>query len=248
MASSPPSPTEPLRDRDAIPWLLVAAAAAILAVVAGVAEIGQSGSYWWVVAVIALVCAAAAGGGAGVIHLTNRRRRRPQREVPGGTADGPAPDWTGPQGSPHVLVVASEPVDRSLLADGLRHSVPPGVAVLVVAPALTTNRLRDWVSDTDAAIARARAVEEASVAALRDAGIAADGHVGSGDPLTAIEDALRFFDPEVIVLYFHRSGRRGYREPPLRTEVERRFSRPVAEIDPPRRLIRPRPAAGRRAA
>lgn len=152
---------------------------------------------------------------------------------------GPPPDWRGSQGSPRVLVVASEPVDQALLADGLGGEVPIGAAVLIVAPALTSGRLRYWMSDTDAAIARALMVEKASVATLRHAGVAADGHVGSADPLTAIEDALRFFDPDLIVLLFHRSGRRAHRERPLRAEVERRFGRAVAEVDPRHRRLYP---------
>jgi hypothetical protein len=232
MASFPPSSPASGRDRDATPWLLVAAAALVVAIVAGVVAIALTDSYWWVAAVTALVLAGTAGGAVGVVHLTERRRRRRVHQPAGGTAHGPAPGWRGPQGSPHVLVVASEPLGRELLDDGLREAVPPGAAVLVVAPAFTTGRLRYWVSDLDGAIARARAVEEASVAALRDAGVAADGHVGSGDPLTAIEDALRFFDPELILLLLHGPGRRRYRERPLRAEVERRFSRPVAELAP----------------
>ena len=66
-------------------------------------------------------------------------------------------------------------------------------------PGAAVTRLSGWlryrVSDTDAARERAQVVEQESVAALRDAGVAADGHLGSADPLTAIEDALRFFDP-----------------------------------------------------
>jgi hypothetical protein len=229
MAST--SPSSP-RDRDATPWLLAAAAATVLAIVAGVVAIALTDSYWWVAAVVALVCAAAVGGAVDVVLLTDRRRLRRARDLAGGIARGPAPGWRGPQGSPHVLVVASEPVGRELLDDGLGRAVPPGAAALVLAPAYTRNRLRYWVSDLDDAIARARAVEEESVATLRAAGVAADGHVGAGDPLTAIEDALRFFDPELIVLLLHDPGRRRYRERPLRDEVERRFSRPVAELAP----------------
>jgi hypothetical protein len=136
-------------------------------------------------------------------------------------------------------VVASEPVDQALVTDGLGRSVPPAAAILVVAPALTSGRLRYWMSGTDAAITRARMVERASVAALRHAGVAAAGHVGSGDAIAAIEDALRFFDPELIVLLFHRTGRKAYRERPLRAEVERRFGRAVAEVDPRRRRLYP---------
>ena len=232
---SSPAPSD---DGDSIPWLLIAAAIATVTVVAGVAAIATDG-YWWVVALITLVLAATAGGAEAVVRLTSPRRDDRPAPVPGGpTAHGPGHDWRGPEGSPHVLVVASEPVDRTLL----RPAVTNGAAVLIVAPAITNNRLRYWVSDTDAARERAEAVKRQSVAARRDAGVAADGHVGSGDPLTAIDDALRFFDAELIVLSSRTSGRRGYREPPLRTDVERRFGLPVAELDPPRlrALRRPR--------
>jgi hypothetical protein len=233
----------PERDRDAVPWLLVAAAAAVVTVVAAVVAIARTDSSWWVVAAIALVLAGTAASAVGVARLTNRRRRQRPVEVHGATAHGPPPEWRGPQGSPHLLVVASEPVDRAALGDGLGQAVPEGAAVLVVAPAIPASGLRYWVSDTDAARRRAAAVERASVAALREAGVAADGHVGAGDALTAIEDALRFFAPELIVLLVHRTGGRHARELPPRSEVERRFGVPVAEVDPPRtrRRLRAQP-------
>jgi hypothetical protein len=178
---------------------------------------------------VVAVCAGAAAGGAATIHLAARPRLRVRpRDVAGGTADGPKPAWRGPQGAPSVLVVASEPVDLAQL----RPAVTSSSAVLVVAPAFTRSGLRFWVSDMDEAIARAREVKEASVNALRDAGVAAEGHVGSGDPVRAIQDALRFFHPDLILLSLHGAGRRRYRERPLGAEVERRFGRPVAELDP----------------
>jgi hypothetical protein len=209
------------RDRDTIPWLLVATAAAVVTFVTGVAAL-QTDGYWWLAALIALVCSAAAAGAAAIVALTDGRRTRRAPILSGATAHGPEPDWRGPPGSPHVLVVASEPVDGKLL----RPAVGDGASVLVVAPAITS-RLHRWVSDTDAAREHALVVERESVAALRATGVAADGHVGSGDPLTAIEDALRFFDAELIVLSL---GPSGDREPPLRVEVERRFGRRVAEL------------------
>lgn len=146
---------------------------------------------------------------------------------------GPAP--TGPGGSPRVLVVTSEIVHAAQLRSALGHPVEPGSTVLVVAPAFTSGRLRYWVSDTDGARKRARYVEAASVAALRAAGITAEGHVGSADPMTAIDDALRRFQPDVILLFLHASLPRLYRERPLRSEVERRFRCPVVALAAPHR-------------
>ena len=220
-------------DHDATPWLLIGAATAVLTIVAGVVAIAEHRQL--------LV-----GRGRGRTH----RRRRPGRLPLGGPAHhrprSPAPgargarrrrarrpgaDWRGPNGSPNLLVITAEPVDVRLLRAALHRAIEPTAAVLVVAPAFTRSRLRFWVSDRDEAIARARAIEERSVAALRDDGLAADGHVGAGDPVTAIEDALRLFDPEAILLFLHASGPHRYRERPLRDEVERRFRRPVAQLD-----------------
>ena len=152
-----------------------------------------------------------------------RRRRRPR--PPGAPAA-----WTGPRAAHRLLLVASDPVDGPQLArllDGDRS-----VAVLVVAPALHRTRLRYWVSDSDEAIAHAQGVERLTVHALRGEDVASSGHVGSADPLAAIEDALRFFDADRIALAMHTTGQRRYRERDLRAEVERRFGRPVIAVEP----------------
>jgi predicted TIM-barrel enzyme len=104
--------------------------------------------------------------------------------------------------------------------------------VLVVAPALHRTRLRYWVSDSDEAIEHARAVEQQTVHMLRREDVPSSGHVGSSDPVKAIEDALRFFDADRIAIAMHTTGKRRYRERELRAEVERRFGRPVITVEP----------------
>lgn len=75
-----------------------------------------------------------------------------------------------PPPAPHaqrILVVASE----SVCADDLRQAVGDGAQdaeVLVVAPALQTSALRFWMSDADAAIKRASAVQHNSDGLLND--------------------------------------------------------------------------------
>jgi hypothetical protein len=141
--------------------------------------------------------------------------------------------WSGPRAHRRVLLVASEPVGRAEVEAILENEPPGRVGVLVVAPAMPKTALRYWVSDTDEGTAHARRVEEATLDELRRDGVPSDGHVGSPDPLTAIEDALRLFDADQVVIAMHAAGRRRYREGDLTAEVERRFGIPAAAIEPP---------------
>ena len=54
---------------------------------------------------------------------------------------------------------------------------------------------------------------------MRAAGLDARGEVGDGDPLQAIEDALRTFAPDELVISTHPEGRSNWLE---RDVVERR--------------------------
>jgi hypothetical protein len=136
--------------------------------------------------------------------------------------------WSGPRAHRRVLLVVSEPVGRAEVEAVLEGEPPGRVGVLVVAPALPKSALRYWVSDIDEGTAHARRVEEATLDELRRDGVPANGHVGSPDPLTAIEDALRLFDADQVVIAM---GRRRYREGDLSAAVERRFGIPATAID-----------------
>jgi hypothetical protein len=103
----------------------------------------------------------------------------------------------------NLLVLADEPVDAARV-----RSVLPGepglegARVLVVAPALNQSKLAFWVSDSDEAIADARAVEERSVRALREDDTAdrVAGEVGESEPLLALQDALATFPADLVLL------------------------------------------------
>jgi hypothetical protein len=147
------------------------------------------------------------------------------------TADGRVPAReAGPAAHRRLLLVAFERVSATRLAAILEGEPRGSTAVLVVAPALDRTWLRYWASDDDEGIERARAVEAGTSAALQREGVRA-ARVGSADPLTAIEDALRFFDADRIVMAMHAGGERRYRERDLRAEVERRFGVPTCAID-----------------
>ena len=119
--------------------------------------------------------------------------------------DLPPPPKTGPrqqsaEDEKRILVVANETVGGQKLRDIIRER-SEGVReeVLVVAPALNSP-LRTWTSDEDAARATAQERLDASLARLREAGINARGEVGDGDPLQAIEDALRTFGADELIV------------------------------------------------
>lgn len=126
-----------------------------------------------------------------------------------------------------LLAITAEPISADLLRS-VAGDLPPDAEVLVVAPATTGSRLRFWVSDVDDAIARAEEVQEESVERLEEAGIDAAGEVGESEPLVAIEDALRTFPADRVVIFEHEAGARDYREDGgLVAEARERFGIPV---------------------
>jgi GABA permease len=74
------------------------------------------------------------------------------------------------------------------------------------------SRIRHWTSDEDGARERAQERLDASLAALRASGVDASGHVGDDDPLQAMDDALRTFQADEIILSTHPPGRSNWLE------------------------------------
>ena len=98
-----------------------------------------------------------------------------------------------------ILVVANETVGASELSALLRtRAAGFDEDVLVVCPALNS-KLRTWTSDEDGARGAAQARLDATIASLKSADVNVAGVVGDGDPLQALEDALRTFPADEIV-------------------------------------------------
>jgi hypothetical protein len=123
-----------------------------------------------------------------------------------------------------VLVLISAPQLRDALASGLD---PSDADVMLVAPAFAESAVRFWMSDADDAIARADEVWRESVERLGDAGIPATGDTGEADPYIAVEDALKTFDADRIVVFTHQGENQRYREDLDDAELSERFGRPV---------------------
>lgn len=103
-----------------------------------------------------------------------------------------------------VLVVANETVGGRALLDEIRARAGEGAEILVVVPALTGSALEHWSSDVDGALADARSRLDESLATMREAGLNASGHVGDHhEPAAAIEDALREFPADELIISTH---------------------------------------------
>jgi nucleotide-binding universal stress UspA family protein len=127
-----------------------------------------------------------------------------------------------------LLVLTSEAITADQLRNALPGDIDPGDAeVMVVAPALQESGLRFWMSDADEAIARAEEVRQQSVERLGEQGVPATGDTGEADPYVAIEDALKTFDADRIVLFTHGGEDQRYREDLDEREIGERFGRPV---------------------
>ena len=128
-----------------------------------------------------------------------------------------------------LLVLTSEPVSADQLRTSLPGDADPTDAeVMVVAPALQESALRFWMSDADDAIARAEEVRSASMEKLGKAGVAASGDTGESDPEKAIEDALKTFPADRIVLFTHGGDDQRYREDVDPEALQSRFGIPVS--------------------
>ena len=133
-------------------------------------------------------------------------------------------------GERRLLVIANETVGGLELLLELRARSQGGrTQVLVVSPALNSP-LKHWVSDEDSAREAASERLEASLAAMRAAGIEARGEIGDGDPLQAIEDALRTFAPDELVISTHPEGRSNWLERGVVEGARERFALPVTHV------------------
>ena len=135
-----------------------------------------------------------------------------------------------PEDVRRILVVANETVGGSeLFAVIAERSEGVDEEVLVVCPALNSP-LRTWVSDEDGAREAAQQRLDATLSRFASAGIDARGEVGDGDPLQAIDDALRVFGADEIVISTHPEGRSHWLERGVVSGARGRFDVPIRHV------------------
>ncbi|HEY7691354.1 MAG TPA: universal stress protein [Gaiellaceae bacterium] len=173
------------------------------------------GGRWWGLGVFVVLSAAVA-----VWVLRRETRERPPV----------APRRRVGEDERRILVVANETVAGAALRDEIRRAVEEGRAnVLVVSPALNS-KLKHWTSDENQARAAAEERLGRSIAQLEQLGIPARGEVGDADPVQAIEDALRTFGPDLIVISTHPEGRSNWLEQGVVGSARERFAVPITHV------------------
>jgi GABA permease len=131
-----------------------------------------------------------------------------------------------------VLVVANETVaGRALLEEIRSRCADRGSEVFVVVPAMAGSRLEHFAHDVDGAIAEARERLGRSLEAMSGAGLSARGQVGDHhDPNVAIEDALRQFAADEVVISTHPPERSRWLERGVVERAEREVPLPVTHV------------------
>lgn len=128
-----------------------------------------------------------------------------------------------------ILVVANETVAGQALRGEIVRRAREDSDVLVVCPALNSP-IRHWASDEDGARAEAERRLTASLGALSSAGVEARGEVGDADPLQAMDDALRTFGADEIVISTHPPGRSNWLEKGVIDRARERYPVPITHV------------------
>jgi GABA permease len=80
-------------------------------------------------------------------------------------------------------------------------------------------------------IADAQARLTVSLERCAAAGIAARGALGDANPLQAIDDAMRVFHPDEIIIATHPPGRSNWLERDVVTQARQRFAIPITHVE-----------------
>jgi hypothetical protein len=127
-----------------------------------------------------------------------------------------------------LLVVVTAEVADGVVRDLVRSRAGDDAEMVVVAPASAISRL-DWLTNAeDEARTEAAAVADKTAAATPTEDV--EARVGDADPLKAIEDALRTFPADEILVVAHRDDEAGWLEEGAGATAQARFSLPVTRV------------------
>jgi len=167
-----------------------------------------------------ILAAALLGFGAGIAYRNSRGSLRQDVAV-----------TQGGDGRHRLLVVANETVGGGALLEEIRNRCRGrNSEILVMTPALAASRAAHWASDVDEAIELARQRLELSLIAIDRLGVRAKGEIGDSDPNVAIEDALRVFPADEIVISTHPPDRSQWLEHGVVDRAREEIDLPVTHV------------------
>jgi hypothetical protein len=129
-----------------------------------------------------------------------------------------------------LLVVATAPVEASELRECLRDHTGPDAEVRVVAPASNVSPLKWLANDEDEARAEAAEIAGQAEQAAEPEAARIEVEVGDSDPVQAIEDALRIFPAEEVLVVTHGGDDASWLEKDTAEEASERFGVPVTQL------------------
>lgn len=202
----------PLRsEADAFRWVVVIGAGAVSVIVLTLLTRPVVGVIW---------AAALIGFGVGVGYRAAR-----------GSLPRKVAVTRGGDGKHRVLVVANETVGGGALLEEIRQRCRDrDCEVLVITPALPVSRASHWASDVDEALELARQRMELSLIAIGELGLKARGEIGDADPNVAIEDALRAFPADEIVISTHPPQRSRWLERGVVEQAREQIDLPITHV------------------
>jgi GABA permease len=137
----------------------------------------------------------------------------------------------GGDGKFRLLVVANETVQGEALLNEIRDRCQDRRSeVMVVTPALVASRASHWASDIDEGIELARQRMELSLIEIGQLGLKAKGEIGDSDPNMAIEDALRVFPADEIVISTHPPDRSRWLEHGVVDKAREQIDLPISHV------------------
>jgi hypothetical protein len=128
-----------------------------------------------------------------------------------------------------LLVVANEALAGSELRELILRHGREHVEVDVLAPVLASH-IHYAVSDIDRELAEARRRLERSLAWARAQKIVARGEVGDPNPATALEDELRTFTADEVIVVTHPRDRETWQERGELARLRRELDVPVTHV------------------
>jgi GABA permease len=202
----------PLRsEADAFRWVVVIGAGAVAVIALTLLTKPVFG---------AILAAALIGFGVGVTYRNSRGSLPRTVEV-----------TRGGDGKHRLLVVANETVGGDeLLREIGERCRDRDCEVLVVTPALAGSRAAHWASEIDEAMELARQRMELSLIAIRELGLKGRGEIGDSDPNVAIEDALRTFAADEIVISTHPPERSRWLEHGVVEQAREQIDLPITHV------------------
>jgi len=129
-----------------------------------------------------------------------------------------------------LLVVATAPIEAGTLRDAVREHAGDEAEIRVVAPASDVSPLQWLASDEDEAREKAAGVASEAAESVEPEAARTEAEVGDTDPVQAIEDALRTFNADEVLVVTRPADDATWLEQDSAEEARERFGVPVTRL------------------